>query len=127
MLIVKNRAYLLGRSMPYEIQKDIVKMLEADPAIEKVLDFKSTTIGWGEYRIKCEVEFNGGALLRTAYRGRKMRDEYDGLKDDFEAFKKFSADYADRIPRLIGRRIDTIEARVRKAHPEVKHIDIELN
>jgi len=126
-LIVKNRAYLIGRAMPEELQEEVVKLLEADPAIEKVLDFKSSVLGWGVYRIKCDVEFNGGALLRAAYRGRKMRDEYEEIKDDFEAFKKFSADYADRIPRLIGKKIDEIEKRIREKHPSIRHIDIELN
>ena len=127
ILVVKNRAFLIGRAMPEDLQEKVVRILLKDPAIEKIMDFKSTTVGWGVYRIKCDVEFNGGALLRAAYRGRRMRDEYEGIKDDFEAFKKFSADYADRIPRLIGKKIDEIEARIKKAHPEIRHIDIEIN
>ena len=126
-LIVKNRAYLLGRAMPEEVQEEVVKLLEADPAIEKVVDFKSSVLGWGVYRIKCEVEFNGGALLREAYRRGRMRKEYEDIRSDYEAFKKFCADYADRIPRLIGKKIDEIEKRIREKHPSIRHIDIELN
>lgn len=126
-LIVKNRSYLLGHSMPDELQEEVVELLEADPAIEKVVDFKSTVLGWGVYRIKCEVEFNGGVLLREAYRRGRMRAEYEEIRSDYEAFKKFCAEYADRIPRLIGKKIDEIEKRIREKHPTIRHIDIELN
>jgi zinc transporter 9 len=127
-LIIKNRSYLLGRAMPEELQEEVIELMEADPAIEKVLDFKSTMIAWGVYRIKCEVEFNGGALLREAYRNkRSMKDQFDEVKGDFEEFKKFLADYADRIPRLMGKKIDEIEKKLREKHPSVRHIDIEVN
>jgi len=79
------------------------------------------------YRIKCEVEFNGSALLREAYRDKALRAEYEEVHGDFEAFKRFCADYADRIPRLIGKKIDDIEARIKKLHSGIRHIDIEIN
>jgi len=125
-LIVKNRSFLIGRSMPDELQEAVIKLLESDPAIEKVIDFKSTVLGWGVYRIKCEVEFNGAALLSAEYQQASLREQYKKTRD-FESFKKFSAEYADRIPRLMGRKIDEIESRIRKTHPEIRHIDIEIN
>lgn len=126
LLIIKNRSYLIGRSMPEDLQEEVVQLLEADPAIEKVMDFKSLMIGFGTYRIKCEVEFNGAALLRDAWPS-SMRERYEEIRDDFDAFARFCADYADRITRLIGKRIDAIEQRIQGAHPKIRHIDIELN
>ncbi|MBI4093924.1 cation diffusion facilitator family transporter [Candidatus Kaiserbacteria bacterium] len=126
-LIIKNREYLLGRSIPEELQEEVIEMLIADPAIEKVVDFKSTTLGWGVYRIKCEVEFNGGALLREAYRRRSMKQQFEDVREDFGEFKRFLADYADQIPRLMGKKIDDIEKRLRAKHPSIRHIDIEIN
>jgi len=126
-LILKNRAYLLGRAIPEEMQEEVVALLEADPAIEKVVDFKSTMLGWGVYRIKCEVEFNGGALLREAYRRRSMKEQFEEVRSDFGEFKRFLADYADQIPRLMGKKIDEIEKRLREKHPSIRHIDIEIN
>ena len=126
-LIVKNRSYLIGRAMPDELQEEITELLQAEPAIEKVIDFKSVTVGFGVYRIKCEVEFNGSALLREAYRDKALRAQYEEVNGDFEAFKRFCADYADRIPRLIGKKIDDIEARIKKLHSGIRHIDIEIN
>ena len=127
ILIVKNRSYLLGRSMPEELEEGIIEMIEAEPAIKKVIDFKSAVIGLGIYRIKCEVEFNGSALLRESYRESSLREMYEKVNDDVEEFKRFMADYSDRIPRLMGKKIDHIEAKLRKEYPGIKHIDIEVN
>jgi solute carrier family 30 (zinc transporter), member 9 len=126
-LIVTNRSYLIGKAMPEDMQDEVVALLNAEPAIEKVVDFKSVAVGFGLYRIKCDVEFNGSALLREAYRKQMLRSQFEEVKEDFEAFKRFSADFADRIPRLIGRKIDEIEARIKKLHPGIRHIDIEIN
>jgi zinc transporter 9 len=127
ILVIKNRSYLLGRSIPEGLQEELVELLLREPAIEKVLDFKSVVLGFGVYRIKCDVEFNGGALFADAYQQSSLRDEFEEVRDDYEAFKRFCADYADRIPRLMGKKIDDIEARIKKLHPGIKHIDIEIN
>ncbi|QQG38204.1 MAG: cation diffusion facilitator family transporter [Candidatus Kaiserbacteria bacterium] len=126
-LIMRNRSYLIGAALPEEVREEIIALLQSDPAIERVLDFKSSTVGFGKYRIKCEVEFNGAAFLRTSHRGRGIKRQFEEIQNDFEAFKKFSADYADRIPRLIGKKIDDLEARIRAAFPQIRHIDIEVN
>ena len=126
-LVIKNRTYLLGHSIPEDIQDEVVAMLEAEPTIEKVIDFKSAILGWGVYRIKCEVEFNGTALFREAYKQRSMKDEFDAVQGDFEEFKRFLVDYTDRIPRIMGQKIDEIERRLREKHPSLRHIDIEVN
>lgn len=127
VLIIKNRSYLLGRAIPEALQEEIVESLLQEPAIEKVHDFKSAILSFGVYRIKCEIEFNGASLLGDAYQQSALRDEYEEVRDDYEAFKRFCADYADRIPRLMGRKIDEIEGRIRKKYPGIRHIDIEIN
>jgi len=126
-LIIKNRSYLIGRALPAARQEEVIEFLLKEPAIEKVIDFKSISVAFGVYRIKCEVEFNGSALLREAYRNQTLRDQYEEVHGDFDAFVRFCADYADRIPRLIGKKIDDIEGRIRKEFPGIRHIDIEIN
>ena len=127
ILISKNRRFLIEKAIPDEDRERIIEILEADPSIEKVLDFKSSILDIGKYRIKCEVEFNGSALLRKIYKKGELREEYDTVKNDYEEFVKFCAEYIDRAPRLIGERIDDIEKRIKKEVPEIKHIDIEIN
>lgn len=126
-LIAKNRSYLIGRAMPADLQEEVVTFLTADPAIEKVIDFKSTVLGFGLYRIKCEIEFNGPALFQEAFQREALKDQFEEIKDDYEAFKRHSVDYADRIPRLMGKKIDEIEGRLKKHFPSIQHIDIEIN
>ena len=126
-LVIKNRAYLLGKSLSDEIREEVVAFLEKEPAIKKVIDFKSSALGLGVYRIKCEVEFNGSALLKKSNRGQSLREQYDSVSGDFEEFKKFTVEYADRIPRLMGKKVDEIEAKIRVRFPMIHHIDIEIN
>ena len=127
VLIMKNRQYLIGRSIPEKERQAIVELLEHEPAIERVIDFKSTVLDIGVYRIKCEVEFNGSALLDEAYQQEYLKDHFSEISGDYEEFKKFCVDYADRIPRLMGKKIDEIEAALRQKFPHVRHIDIEIN
>lgn len=127
ILIVKNRVYLVGKKIPLDLQERIIAKLEKEPAIEKVVDFKSEILDIGIYRIECEIEFNGMVLLKEILKNQSLEDEYEEIKDDYEEFKKFCFDYADRIPRLVGRKIDEIERELKKENPGVKYIDIEVN
>ncbi|MBI4434217.1 cation diffusion facilitator family transporter [Candidatus Uhrbacteria bacterium] len=126
LLIVKNRTYLIGKAIPEELRDEVVALLVADPAIERVLDFKSMTLDVGVYRVKCEVEINGHALLDDYFR-ESLEGEFEDMSGDYEAFKRFAVAYADRIPRLIGTRIDELEADIQAKHPSIRHIDIEVN
>lgn len=127
ILITKNHSYLLGRSIPEDEREEIISALVAEPSIERVIDFKSSVLGIGVYRIKCEVEFNGPALFKEAYQRKYLKEQYEEVKNDYEAFKRFCVDYADRIPRLVGKKIDEVEVKLKKRFPAVKHIDIEIN
>lgn len=127
VLINKNRMFLIHKSIPEETRDKIIEVLQSDPAIEKVLDFKSGILDVGVYHIKCEVEFNGSALMYLMYRKYALRDEFDDVRDDYNEFVRFCVNYADRVPRVIGSRIDEMEQRIRQEIPEVRHIDIEVN
>lgn len=127
ILINKNREFLIAKSVPEKVKKKIIKILEADPSIEKVIDFKSAILDIGRFRVKCEVEFNGTGLLKEIYKDDFLKQEYELVKKDYGEFAKFCADYVDRVPRLIGNKIDEIEKNVQKQVPEIKHLDIEIN
>jgi solute carrier family 30 (zinc transporter), member 9 len=127
VLINKNREYLTRKSIPEDKAEKIIAIIESDPTIEKVIDFKSSILDVGKYRIKCEVEFNGHAMIKELSRNGFIRNEYEVIKNDYNEFLRFCVDYMDRVPRLIGSRIDKIEKKIQKKFPEVKHIDIEIN
>lgn len=125
ILINKNRDFLLHKAIPDDIQDGILEILALEPAIEKVVDFKSTILDVGSYHVRCEVEFNGSYLLKHIQ--GDLRSEFEEIDGDFEEFKKFSARFIDRIPRLVGEHINHIEERVQKKFPSIIHIDIEIN
>jgi solute carrier family 30 (zinc transporter), member 9 len=127
ILIAINRSFLMRKSIPEETEDRVKEILESDPAIEKVLDFKSVVIDVGKYHVKCEVEINGSALMRQMYRENALKNEFEEIGSDYNEFLKFCVDYADRVPRMIGTRIDDVEKKIKDAVPEVRHIDIEVN
>jgi zinc transporter 9 len=125
LLINKNRDFLLRKAIPEDIREGILEMLEAEPAIEKITDFKTTILDVGVYHVKCEVEFNGSHLLKHIQ--KDLREDFEEIDGDFEEFKKFTARFVDRVPRLVGSHINKIEERVQKKYPAVIHLDIEIN
>lgn len=127
VLIFKNKRFLVEKSIPEEVKERIIEMLIADPMIERVYDFKSSVVELGKYRAKCEVEVNGTALFKELSNGVMLRDDYDTIKSDYQEFVRYIVDYTDRVPRVIGTRIDELEARIQKEIPAVRHIDIEIN
>jgi solute carrier family 30 (zinc transporter), member 9 len=127
ILINKNRQYLLGKAIPEDIKERVLAILESDPYIDHVIDFKSEVLDIGKYHVKCEIEFNGAALLEEIIANDDIREDYESIKDDYEAFKKFIVYHTNRVPRLIGRKIDEIEHRIILSCPQIKHLDIEIN
>jgi len=127
VLININRGFLMRKSIPEEIEERVIEILEGDPAIEKVIDFKSVVIDVGSYHVKCEVEINGSALMRKMYRKDALKKEFEEIDGDYDDFLRFCVNYADRVPRMIGTRIDDVEKKIKDEIPEVRHIDIEVN
>ncbi|HZJ41240.1 MAG TPA: cation transporter [Candidatus Saccharimonadales bacterium] len=127
VLISKNRKFLLTRAIPAETEVLVLEILNSDPTIEKVLDFKSAVLDVDKYLIKCDVEFNASALMTEFNQHHFLENEYEGVKESYENFLKFSVDYMDRVPRLVGRKIDEIEKKIRIQVPEAVFIDMEIN
>lgn len=127
ILIIMNRSFLIPRSMPDEMRERAIEIIANNPAVEKVIDFKSSVLDIGVYRIKCEIEFNGSALIRRLFTNGILKSDYEEIKDDYEEFLSFCVDYADRVPRVIGKQINDIERQVKAELPGIRHIDIEIN
>jgi len=127
ILIAKNRDYLITKAIPVEIEDLIKDILNSEPTIEKVLDFKSAVLDVDKYLIKCDVEFNASALMKEFNQHHFLENEYEEVKESYENFMKFSVDYMDRVPRLVGKKIDEIEKRIRTQVPKAVFIDIEIN
>jgi zinc transporter 9 len=127
ILIAKNRNYLITKCIPEEIEEMVLEVLNSDPAIEKVLDFKSAVLDVDKYLIKCDIEFNASALMKEFNKHHFLENEYEDVKESYENFLKFSVDYMDRVPRLVGQKIDDLEKKIRAKVPEAVFIDMEIN
>lgn len=127
MLINKNRGYLITRSIPKELEEKVIELIEADPMVEKVLDFKSAVLDVDKYLIKCDIEFNASALVKELLKHNFLEEEYEDVKLNYNNFMKFCVEYADRIPRMVGQKIDGLEKGIRTMVPQAIFIDIEIN
>jgi len=127
ILIAKNRNFLITKCIPAETEEIVLDILNSDPTIEKVLDFKTAVLDVDKYLIKCDVEFNASALMKEFNKHHFLENEYEEVKESYENFMKFSVDYMDRVPRLVGRKIDEIEKKIRAKVPQAVFIDIEIN
>jgi len=127
VLISKNRSFLITKAIPAGTEETILDILDNDPAVEKVLDFKSAVLDVDKYLIKFDLEFNASALMKEFNQHHFLENEYEDVKESYGNFLKFSVDYMDRVPRLVGRKIDDIEKKIRAKVPEAVFIDIEIN
>ena len=127
LLIAKNRSYLLTKSIPEETEELIKEILNNDPTIEKVLDFKSAVLDVDKFLIKCDVEFNASSLIKELAQHHFLQNEYEEARESYENFMKFSVDYMDRVPLLVGKKIDELEKKIRAQVPQAVFIDIEIN
>ncbi len=125
LLIRKNKEYLNRKAIPENVKEQIMEILESEPAVERVINFKSSILDVGAYHVLCEIEFNGAHLLKRL--PNNLKDEFEEIDGDFEEFKKFAVRYIDRVPRIVGTYINEIEERIQREIPSIIHIDIEVN
>jgi zinc transporter 9 len=127
LLIIKNHQYIIGKSLNQEVVEGIIEELEKDSCIEHVVEFKSSAIDVGKYRIFVTVEWNGSPLYEEIYEAGDLKEEFEEIKNDFKEFTRLIFKITDRIPRLVGNRIDIIEKNIIEKFPQVAYVDIEIN
>jgi zinc transporter 9 len=127
LLIIKNHNYIIGKSLNEETTEEIIEFLLEDACIENVSEFKSVAVDINKYRIYTTVEWNGSPLYEEIYEAGDLKEEFDNIKNNFQEFAKLMFKTTDRIPRLVGNRIDEIEKRIKDKFPEVIYVDIEIN
>jgi zinc transporter 9 len=127
ILIIKNHQYIIGKPLAEETKEEIIELLNNDACIEQIIEFKSVAVDIGMYRIFATVEWNGSPLYEEIYEAGDLKEEFENIKDDFKEFTKLMFRTTDRIPRLVGNRIDEIEKRIKEKFPEIAYVDIEIN
>ena len=126
-LIKENKHYLIWSSIELDLKDDVIEFMESSEFIDKVIDFKSQMLDDENYLIKCEIEFNGSALLKAINEHNMFEREFDDIKNDYTEFLKFCAYYTNLVPRVMWQKINEIEKEIRDKFPDIKHIDLEIN
>lgn len=121
-LIIRNTFLLRGPAIPKEAEAKIRKILAETPIVEEVVSFKSRMIDLSSWDIMANIEFEGAALADQLE--PSLREQWDKL-ETYEDFLQFLRKYADDIVELLGDKIDELEANIRAAVPEAKHLDLE--
>ncbi|XP_037081325.1 zinc transporter 9-like [Pollicipes pollicipes] len=127
-IIVTNSHALVGQSIRQEELERINLRLEEDIMIRGIHDVKGIDMGNGLVRYKAEVDFDGRELTKK-YLERQDSDvltaEAKQLTGD-EAVEKFLLRHGEAIVDMMGAEIDRIESDLRKAFPQIRHIDLEI-
>lgn len=124
-LIVRNHALLVGMQAPKKVHDRIRAVLDARRAVTEVTEMKSKVLDTETYDVLVHVNFKGRILAKRLE--PELQAAWDAGVGDFEAFKTFAASYAGQVLDALSDEIDALEAAIREAVPEVKHIDIELD
>lgn len=125
-LVQRNRIALLGQAASEERTTRILRVLAQDPMVESVRDVKATVVGSNAIRFKAEVEFDGAMLARKWLRTQDPAVLLAELDSPGE-LQSFLVRYTDHIIDQLGDEVDRIESEIKKAVPEVRHVDIETD
>jgi zinc transporter 9 len=118
-----NGRLLIGASVSTRQKQRIQEVLEADEMVEKVQDLKTSIIGQGRMRVKCEVD------LYEKLIAKRMKDS---LKQDADRIRngedplKVIVDVVGRSVRITGDEIERLERKIKDVAPTAVHIDLEL-
>ncbi|PIK48836.1 putative zinc transporter 9 [Apostichopus japonicus] len=127
-LIYTNTDALVGRSIPeYDLAK-IREVLENDVMVRGIYDVKATDMGVNQIRFKSEIDFDGAEVTRSYLDRIDIEALLKEVKSlgTLEEFEAFMLLHGERIIDALGAEVDRIEKEIKKANPEVRHVDLEI-
>lgn len=127
-IVYSNAAALVGRSIPFEAMQQINKELESDVMIRAIHDVKATDMGNYVVRYKAEIDIDGRELTRSYLDTQDLElllEEVMGI-ETIEQLDNFMLKHGENIVDLLGAQVDRIESNMKKRHPEVRHVDLEV-
>ncbi|CAG2106030.1 unnamed protein product, partial [Medioppia subpectinata] len=127
-IIYTNSGALVGRSIPTKRLMEINKQLESDEMVRAIHDVKATDMGNEMVRYKAEVDFDGRHLTRRYLDTIDLEvllKEMQSLSA-MEEVEAFMLKHGENIVDLLGAEVDRIEKELKKRHPQVRHVDLEV-
>lgn len=124
-LIVRNHALLVGMQAPAKVHDRIRAVLDARKTVTEVTGIKSKVLDTETYDVLVHVNFKGSTLAERLE--ADLKAAWEAGVGDFDSFKAFAAAYTGKVLDVLSEEIDAVEAAIKAAVPEVKHIDIEID
>jgi solute carrier family 30 (zinc transporter), member 9 len=121
-LIARNHALLVGHAVPKDAGRRIREVLAKRASVGEVVNLKSRVIDQNTYDVMVGIDFEGEQF--AARLEPMLRHSWPKMRE-WEDFRAFAAEYADAVMDELGLEVDDIEAAIKEAVPEVKHIDLE--
>jgi len=120
--------FLTGRSIPEEKIQMINQKLEGDIMVRHILDVKGIDMGNGIIRYKAEVDVDGRELARFYLNKKDMEQMLKEVKaiDTQQHLELFMLKHGENVVDCLGEEVDRIEQELKKAHPEIRHVDLEV-
>ena len=122
-LIARNREVLIGQAMPSEARQTVRKILSDEAAVRELVELKSDMIDTETYDLLLGVQFNA-EFLRNENES-VLQDAWEKGFSEYADLRAMSTAYTEGVLHTLGTEIDAIEAKLRAAVPQLKHIDIE--
>ncbi|KAF2367247.1 Cation efflux protein [Trinorchestia longiramus] len=127
-IIRSNVGPLVGRSIPQRELLHMNRIMEQDVMVRALHDVKGIDMGTGLVRYKAEVDFDGRELTRAYISKQPLQtliQELDNCRSPEEKIT-FLLNFGENVVDTLGAEIDRIEQSLKKAHPEVRHCDLEI-
>ena len=133
-VIVSNAGALVGKSIAPASLATINRCLEADEMVRAIHDVKATNMGNEVIRYKAEVDFDGRKLTRNYLDSVDLVALQQELKEvaeagengNLESVEEFMLKHGENIVDLLGAEVDRIENELKRKHPQVRHVDLEV-
>jgi len=124
VLVIKNRALLLGPAIPRHIEEQVIEHLRKDPAVGRIRGVRTRVVGADEFRLQAQIDFDGAYLgARLAGMVRERRAEIDA-PDGAQAFAR---DFGERLLDELAAEVDRIERELAERFPRFKYVDLEAD
>lgn len=127
-IVYTNSTALIGKSIPESTLKNINLKLESDVMIRAIHDVKATDLGNDIVRYKAEVDIDGRQLTRHYLDTIDLENLLQEMKsiESIEGVESLMLKHGENIVDLIGAEIDRIEQEMKKNHPQLRHVDLEV-
>ena len=123
-LVAKNRAFLITKSVDEEVADKVRAVIASSDAVERVNAFTGTVQALGHYRIHADIDFDGRVIAAKVLGLEDLAAVRAAAPDDARLGAWLGA-FAERVIDAVGDEADAIEARIREAVPEARHVDLE--